>query len=374
LYDLVFYLPSSMLDIYPDLNGFYTYFFIIQILIYILFTVIFTFLYSQNVTRKKKKGGEIQEGLGLTCYFFIMLFCIFLFLFLFQSVFNSYNFTFLLTQNAKFYAQSKVGTAWVFYLYQSMIFLMLYDIYKSGSNKYKLCILFLVIVLLALSGGRAAIISYFLFLSFIYFISHEKPLRFIHAAFFTVIFLTIMVGNALIRQGHDTSFLEYVNSDAFKLDFNSSFVLQDSIDYIDNKNDHYLVALKDFYYAFVPRSLMPDKPVSTAETRLVYKDMLSDGRTTNITFGIYGNMILNFGYSGLFLGFLLLFFANYRYVKVCLNIPRRRAIDFIFLFLFMMFVLVLRGGFLNIRIVLPLMVLIFVVVTYESLGRLKVLK
>ncbi|MEZ8144282.1 hypothetical protein A1OK_22110 [Enterovibrio norvegicus FF-454] len=377
LYDTIFYLPSSTLDIYPDLNGIYTFFLISQVLIYFCLAVCFTCLYNKNQLRFKSHTivfSNMNRGINAFFYLVLIATCACLFLYLFYSVFGDFNFSQLLTHNAEFYAKSKVGTAWVFFVYQFLIFLMLYDIYKSGFRGYKVCILLLAILLIALTGGRSTIISYLVFIGFIYFFVYDKKVRISLVLIFVVLFIAIVSGNSLLRHGQNTSFIDYVNSDAFKLDFNSSFVLQDSIDYVHSNNDHYFVALEDAYYAFIPRRVMPSKPVSTSETRLVYSDMLSDGRTTNITFGVYGNMIINFGYGGLFLGLLCLFLANYKYIKVCSRLAYRKATDFIFLFIFMMFVLILRGGFFNMRIVLSLIVVTAAVIVYESLRSLRLLR
>lgn len=375
LYDTVFYLPSSTLSIYPDLNGIYTIFLSFQIFLYLIFAAYFVYTYNQNLLYKTNSKlsltNENRNGICFFYYIIIVSICVLLFLYLFYSVFGNFDFSQLITQNAKFYAQSKVGTAWVFFVYQFLIYLMLYDVYRSGFKNYKFYMIFFSIFLIALTGGRSTIISYLVLMSFIYFVVYEKAVRISLVISFACLFFAILSGNALLRHGQDTSFVDYINSDAFKLDFNSSFVLQDSIDYVHNNDDHYLISLEDAYYSFIPRKLMPSKPVSTAETRLVYKDMLSDGRTTNITFGVYGNMVINFGYAGLFIGFLCFFIANYQYIRVCSRLSYRRAYDFVFLFFFMMFILVLRGGFFNMRVVLSLIVVSFAVLFYESLRKLR---
>ncbi|WP_417884106.1 O-antigen polymerase [Vibrio rumoiensis] len=375
LYDTIFYLPSSTLAIYPDLNGIYTIFLVSQVFLYLIFSVCFVYVYNQNISYKRNLplplNNNVKKGMGIFLYIIIVTVCIFLFLYLFYSVFAGFDFSQLITNNSKFYAESKVGTAWVFFVYQFLIYLMLYDVYRSGFKSYKFYMIFFSIFLIALTGGRSTIISYLVLMSFIYFVVYEKAVRMSLVISFVCLFFAVLSGNALLRHGQDTSFVDYINSDAFKLDFNSSFVLQDSIDYVHNNDDYYLISLEDAYYSFIPRNLMPSKPVSTAETRLVYKDMLSDGRTTNITFGVYGNMIINFGYVGLFIGFLCFFIANYQYIRVCSRLSYRRACDFIFLFFFMMFILVLRGGFFNMRVVLSLIVVSFAVLFYESFRKLR---
>jgi hypothetical protein len=125
-------------------------------------------------------------------------------------------------------------------------------------------------------------------------------------------------------------------------------------------------------FTFIPRSLYPEKPVSTAETRLVYKDMLSDGRTTNITFGIYGNMVINMGYLGLAVAPLLVIWLSVFYYRTIQKLSMKKPSTFIALYFFITYLYVLRGGFINIRIVMALIVLVAAVSCYEFLRRINV--
>lgn len=94
------------------------------------------------------------------------------------------------------------------------------------------------------------------------------------------------------------------------------------------------------------RALDENKPLSTAETRLIYPDVAERG--TNYTFGLYGNLYLNLGYIGLALAPFLVFVLNFLYFRVSL-IGVRRSRDFLMLFLTFYTIQFARGGLINYR-------------------------
>jgi oligosaccharide repeat unit polymerase len=371
IYDLIFYLPSSLSGIYPDLYGFFSVYIALQSLFFILLS----FLLARTILRYKSNVENecliVKKGFSPLFCFILLSTCVILFLYLFYNVFGDFNFVNIIINNSRFYAKSKIGTAWVFFLYQFILFLMIYDLYKSSFKRYKVVIIVLALLLLGMTGGRSTLISFFVFIFFIYSVVYRKKIRKHYVAIALFVFSLIFFGNAVLRGGEGNTLSKYINSDAFLLDFNNSFILQDSLDYIEENNDFYLIAVQDIIYAFLPRSFFPDKPVSTAETRLVYKDYISDGRTTNITFGIYGNMVINFGIIGMFISPMLVVGSNILYLNMCNRVYKRRPSDFLFLYFFVMYILVLRGGFFNSRIFLAFIVVFFAVVVYEFFSRAK---
>lgn len=367
LYDLIFYIPSSIWGPYKDLSDFFPLYLLIQstLCIFLLYL-----LSIKNFTLKVNVSNYEDSGIGKFGYCCIFLVCVFLFLYLFHSVFSDFNFIKIFTNSARFYAKSKIGTAWVFFLYQFFLFLMLYDMYKSGVKKYRVVIFFLCVLIIALTGGRSSIISYMIFLVYIAIVVHGVIVpKKIVLTLVMFIFL-IFSGNALLRStvenSSEASVFSYLESDAFLLDFDNSFVLQDAIDYNYENGVSYLIFLEDLVYSFIPRAVYPNKPVSTAETRLVYSELLSDGRTTNYTFGIYGNAYLNFGYIGFLLATIVTIVVGFKYHNVFNRVHLRRTKDFFYIYFFMMFILVLRGGYFNIRIFMSFIVIFLSVCTYKA--------
>lgn len=371
IYDLIFYLPSSLSNLYPDLYGFFSIYIILQSIFFISLSFFLASVMIKKSDNFKKEFFIKKDGFNVFECFMLFLCCVILFLYLFYNVFGGFDFINIVINNSKFYAKSKVGTAWVFFLYQFILFLMLYDLYRTSFKTYKVVIIVLALVLLGFTGGRSALISLFIFVFFIYSIVHRKVIKKYYVLIALSLFFVIFVGNAILRGGEGNTFNDYIKSDAFLLDFNNSFVLQDSVDYVNNNDNFYLVSLQDFIYAFVPRSLMPEKPVSTAETRLVYRELLSDGRTTNITFGVYGNMIINFGFLGMLITPILVIGCNIFYLNMCNRIKNKRPLDFLLLYFFIMYILVLRGGFFNSRIFISLIFVLFAIFVYEFFSRVK---
>ena len=369
IYDLIFYFPNTWAGKYSDLGTIFPFYLSLQVVLFLFLSLYLIHKYSKNSSLDAYSPP--QKGMSILIYFLIIGICIFLYLFLFMSVFGEINFSYLITRNAYFYAKSKVGTAWVFFLYQFFVMLMLYDFYRNGISKLKGLVFLFCVLLIATTGGRSTIILWLCLIVYIHVVVHGNKIGLMYRYLGFTLVVFIFSANAILRSGSSENFSDYFSGGGFILDFDNAFVLQDSIDYVDRNSDHYGVALNDLVYTFVPRSLYPEKPVSTAETRLVYKDMLSDGRTTNITFGIYGNLVINLGYLGLAVAPFLVIWLSVFYYRIIQRLPLKKPSTFIILYFFITYLYVLRGGFINIRIVMALTVLFMAVSCYEILRRIK---
>lgn len=369
LYDIVFYIPSLYLINYPYINDYYIYYFSIQIALYFILS-----LYFIKFMRFKYDNMSIEKhkGMPLICYIFLLLTCVILILFLLFSVFQNFDITNLFSQNGYFYAKSKIGTAWVYFVYQFILVLMIFDFYKSKYNRNKLLIIIFTIALLAMTGGRTTVISLFLLLLFIFSIVNVTIIKKRYIVILISIFSIIFFSNIILRGGEDNTLDNYFESNAVVLDFNNTYLINDTLKYIDNHDDYHFVSLIDFAYFFVPRALDPDKPISTAETRLLYSDMLSDGRSTNITFGLYGNLLINLGYLGIIIAPIFTFFMNYIYIKLCNRLPLHKSRDFILLYFFITYLIVLRGGIINSRVFASLLIVMVVIAFYTVISKLKI--
>jgi oligosaccharide repeat unit polymerase len=365
IYDLIFYLPSSIFGQYYDLNGIFIFFILTQ-MIMLLFVIFFTF---KNVDDYCIESKVPESGFKLQLCSLIII-C-FLMLYLFYSVFGDFNFIQLVTQNARFYAKSKVGTAWVFFVIQFFIYLLIYDIYKRRPTRIRLFITILAILVTGLSGGRSTVILWVFMIVWLCVVIHNIKIAKRYILTLCVLFVVIFSGNAVLRSGNSENAKDYFSSTAFILDFDSSYVLQDSINYVYKNNDYYGVAFKDLLYAFLPRKIYPDKPTSTAETRLVYSDFLSDGRTTNITFGLYGNLVINLGVFGLLLAPIITVLFTIKYFSIVSKARdnKRGILQFFWIYLFLMYTIVLRGGIINMRIILMFIVLSMSVFCYEIFSK-----
>jgi len=369
LYDLVFYIPAVASGKYDDLGALFLFYLVTQIFFSIFVSYYMLIKYQESCRQITGIKYKLKKTFGLFHYICIFSILLFLFLFLFYSVFGDFNFSNLILRNAYFYAKSKIGTAWVFFLYQFFIVIMMYDMYKEGFVKYKVIILFACIFIIALTGGRSSIMFWGFILIFIYSVCHrnELPGKYVLITVFSAIL--VFSSNAILRSNSQDNVSNYLSSASFIMDFDSAYVLQDAIDYTDKNNDYFGVALVDLVYAFVPRSLYKDKPVSTAETRLLYPERTKSS-TTNITFGYYGNLVLNLGVFGLILSPIILFYFSNIYFNAVFNSYKRDWKSFLLIYFFVMYVYVLRGGIINVRIILSLLVVSFSVCAYEALRRL----
>ncbi|HCE7166545.1 TPA: hypothetical protein NH786_005582 [Pseudomonas aeruginosa] len=100
---------------------------------------------------------------------------------------------------------------------------------------------------------------------------------------------------------------------------------------------------------FVPRSILPEKPTSTSETREVYPDVASRG--TNITFPLKANIIMHMGSGAFYLDWLIV--AAFQIIMI-IGIARRNIspdlLGFSMMFCGLGFMLIARGGIFNARI------------------------
>ncbi|MCX9525728.1 hypothetical protein, partial [Vibrio cholerae] len=369
----IFYVPSALFFGYSDLGAPFIVFIVVQSLLLFLFSL-FVYEKAAKVFNGRGKGvSNLDAEPGFLLQLFSLFSVLFLLLYLFYSVFGNFDFTQLITHNARFYAKSKIGTAWVYFVIQFFIYILIYDVYKRKPTKLRLFLTVLAIMLTGLPGGRSTLILWLVSLIWICITVHAFRVNRFYMIVSALFFLLVFSGNAVLRSGSIGNVGGYFTSDAFRHDFNSSYILQDSIDYVHDNDDYYGVALQDFLYAFLPRKIYPEKPVSTAETRLVYSDFLSDDRTTNITFGMYGNLVINLGYMGLFISPIIVAFFTFKYFSVFSSLVRgeNTVMNFYWFYFFLMYMICLRGGVINVRLVLMFIVLTFSVFTYEFFKRAK---
>ena len=114
LYDVLFYVPSSIMGEYVDLKGPFTFYILFQSAFYICVLLFLLYQYPLN----SKKTKPYQSKLGVKSYACILLVIVFMFFYLFYNVFGDFYLIKLITHNSTFYAKSKVGMAWVFFLFQ----------------------------------------------------------------------------------------------------------------------------------------------------------------------------------------------------------------------------------------------------------------
>jgi hypothetical protein len=260
-----------------------------------------SFLCIKFIDKRKKSlmgdAGDLPDFLyGLLLFVIVLLYA-----FLVYSVFGSLNILEVFADYDRFYTMNSYGAAWVFLLFNIILFLMLYDIYRVGFNKNKLFLFLLSLMVVVFTGGRSMAVVLLSLLLFLLVVVNNVKINASYYAGALILAVLVFGGNSLLRLGGVDNYVESATS----LDFDNSFILNDVIDHVDKNGPEYLISLQDFYYFFIPRYFSEEKPVSTAETRLIYPEVAE--RSTNYTFGIYANVLLNFGYYGLIFLPILIF-------------------------------------------------------------------
>lgn len=332
------------------------------VLIFDLVALIYVFIFSVFFKSHRFPCSHGVRRLPFLIYPVVFLSVVFWYFFLLYSVFGSVSPMNALNNYDHFYTKNSEGTAWVFLIFNALIFLLLYDVYRAGASSGRFFFIVSSLLVISLTGGRSTIIVQFFFLLYIIYVVHGKKMNMMVVLGVFLISSFVFVGNAIMRSGGVGT---YANSSA-QLDFDSSFILFDVASYVDADGPEYFVSLDDFYNFFIPRFLNPDKPISTAETRLIYPEVAARG--TNYTFGYYGNMLLNLGYAGLFLFPFILLMYQYLYYSYSLKY-RANAAGFIILFFCFYSIQFVRGGFINARFLIFLFSIVAACLAWSMLTR-----
>lgn len=366
IYDIVFYYIPIVYQNYPYITIEYIFFMIFSDLFAL---IIFIYLYIYLVSKYNKSHREQKQKNHTFIsikYYYICIFLIFsLINYLIYSVFGNINYDEVINNYARFYAMSKRGTAWVFLIINSILFIMIIDLYKNGFNKLRVILFIISLTMLSLTGGRSLIIVLLTFVFFIFVVIHKYKIK-VATIFIIIIFsLTVFIGNAILRASDIKTYL----SKSSTFDFDNAFILNDTIQYTDN-NSNYLNFIEDIFYMVIPRKLYPEKPMSTAETRLVYPDVAYRG--TNYTFGLYANSLINTGYLFVFIVPIYLLIMNYLYIKYILIEKSRNLKSFLIVFFLFYSIQFVRGGLFNTRLLQIAISIILAYFIYTLIVKVKI--
>ena len=292
LYDFIFYYIPIVNNNYNYISTPYIYY---MIFIDIFSIIIFTYLF---IKQKKIKSDNNYSNtktyyLKTQWYLFIFLLIFVLIHYLIIHVFGTISYSEVINNYGKFYAVSKRGTAWVFYLINILLITLLYDLYLNSFTKTKLFFVIVTIIMIATTGGRSSVMTLIMFLFFIYVVIHNRRLNLWILSLGTSLIMVFFVANSVLRA--KTDLVTYLQTNKSSFDFDQAYTLNDVIKK-QEEVDTYFIDTVDLMYMFIPRKIWEEKPMSTAATRLVYPD-ISD-RGTSITFGLYANVLMNIGYFG----------------------------------------------------------------------------
>lgn len=356
------------------MNHDYTYltneyfFYIVMINIFSFITLIFFLLIKDRIKpfpQKKHLDYTLEIHTSWYLIFFIIIFMLIGYLTI--HVYGSISYDKIITDNARFYGLSKRGTAWIFYLIEIIILTLLYDLYSNEMTKTKVFFLFAILALLATTGGRSIIMIYIFFIFFLYTVVHRYKINFLLLLFVIIFTMVVFIGSSLMR--HKIDLQTYIATKTSKFDSNQAFMLNDTIELIENSNENtILIDIIAIPYSLVPRAIWKEKPLSTAATRLVYPEIADRG--TNITFGLYANALLNLHYLAFWFIPFFLFIYNYLYFKV-LNSHSKTILNFTLLYLSIKSVQFIRGGIIDLRILLILVMILLSYILFHIISKKK---
>ncbi|SFX00264.1 MULTISPECIES: hypothetical protein [unclassified Pseudomonas] len=298
------------------------------------------------------------------------------------------------------------GGAWIVLAMYSALLLQLMNMYFSGVTLKNGTFLLLSLLIVSFSGGRGVLILFALMFIVMLMFQRVSLLKFLIVAILTaasmgvsyviITSLRAPVAPAVIGSvapSEATSRIDEIfgrkadrvaNPEAAKesvavdptnsfedLNYNAAFISEDVLSAIrDEKIEPRAYALEDAMTLFIPRKLMPSKPISTAETRALYPHVAKRG--TNITFPLKANVLMHLGSWA--------FYADWIVVLICqtlmiLGVSRRTRAPSIFgfamLFCGIGFTLIARGGIFNARLLVIVLCVFAAYAGYRTLLRIQ---
>lgn len=268
----------------------------------------------------------------------------------------------------RFYIQSRIGSSWLYYLFFALCFYLLYAVYTQTLSRNLGIVLTLVTVLVAsLQGGRGFLIVILLLLLLVVTAPQGaraaggkgRNIRLL--LLIGMISVGVFLIGTVLRFG--TDWRSYVAYGGERADWQLYFALDDTVRYVHHYGVEWLGSLQDFKYDLVPRYFLPDKPVGSFETRLLYPGF----GVTNQTIGLYANLYLNFGIVG-WVVVLPLFYAGVGALYQRFTAGMYRGVrGFSLAFLFAGQELWLKGGVLNSRLAPVYMALLLAVAVHRTI-------
>ena len=209
---------------------------------------------------------------------------------------------------ARFYGVShREGSA----IFQYVLFILTFAIIYVYSYTKRIQHAFGVIaflLMLSMLGGRSLLICV---VFMVLYISSE---RYRIKAGLLFGGMALILGIILIGTSLRVPDLDFYLEKVVRFDFDLSDVFSDSLRYVHQHGPSWFLFLRDFQ-SFIPSAFWPDKPISTAETHLLYSERALSGTST--TFGLYGNAVINFGILGILPVCVAYFGFGFYYYRYC---------------------------------------------------------
>ncbi|PZW75542.1 hypothetical protein DFS21_11256 [Pseudomonas sp. 2848] len=287
------------------------------------------------------------------------------------------------------------GAAWMVLAMYSALFLQLMDMYFGGVTKKNGTFLLLGLLIVSFSGGRGILVLFALMFIVLLMFQRVAFWKFLMASLLAIAamgasFIIVtglrapdappeVVTPVAKPTGHSPKakakaaqappvLAEVAPTESFEdLNYNAAFISEDVLRVIEShKVEPKAYALEDAMTLFVPRQLMPGKPVSTAETREIYPHVAKRG--TNITFPLKANILMHLGEWAFYADWIVVAVVQ---ILMILGVARRtRApgiVGFTMLFCGLGFMLVARGGIFNARLLVIMSCVLVAYAGYRTL-------
>jgi hypothetical protein len=307
---------------------------------------------TQNFIKKKIKFTKNQWIVSIVSlrYFAIFVFGLFFLFFIFQSAGGILYFLNNLSKKTEMLAGYGAPLKFSGLFIQIAILYFFSVNYKTSRKNAFLILFFGALVLFSLGGRTAPIFLIFTSIIYIHFYHKKFTFTFKFFFFFTIIFIGAVIISILRFPNLDSMQTMQLSDIPFSFWFSIfggyfSYLIRDSviISYFSENEFWYGSGLLSFFYAFIPRSLYPDKPVIDNG---IYVIAMTDGQKvmppmTPESLPHYGwpegymAGYMEAGWIGLFLGVILsCYLINYIFLRM---VKSDFKIEWVFLYSFLVF-------------------------------------
>jgi len=285
-------------------------------------------------------------------------------------VFGTLSPSTLLGGYARYYALSRNGGAWIILAAYAILYGYLLDMYFGGVKRWNSAALLMSVLLNFVNGGRSILMC--VLLAYLFLLYCQRPsYRGLFAgiapaaaiALLSFVFVTelrLPTEDQLSQVGGEEAAEEH-----YEMNYNSAFVINDVLgDLKEGRLTPYPHFLVDTMY-LIPRAILPNKPLSTSDTRAVYPQIAARG--TTMSFPLSANIAMHLGAWAFVLSPIVSAACQLAFVWGAAR--RVGVVSFLAFFWGAMFLLAARGGILNYRIVLHSIMIIVIFFTYRYISR-----
>lgn len=272
--------------------------------------------------------------------------------------------------------QATNGGAWMILGCYAALYLLLMDMYYGGVRAANGATFLTALLITSVSGGRGILMLFAVTFLLLLLLQNVRWRDFIGTSVVTVLIMaaSFIVVTDLRAPTTGTSPVGKVPTNAQyeaptesyeDLNYNAAFITEDVLRGLTSGQvTPKPYALWDALVHLVPRPLMPEKPISTAETVALYPHVAERG--TNITFPLKANLMMHLGPWAFWLDWLVVAAAQIVFMAGAAQRASKPALwSFAAIFMGCAFTLISRGGLLNARLLDQVVIFLVAYVGYR---------